>query len=97
MPEITFRYIESDVERVIPELPRTESAREPRVEIVTNGVQRMVFVNGHRINCITSIEAPREAGKIGPSIVLGIHASEIVERLVGRDEWKALQCQSFRP
>ena len=91
MSDITVRFIESDVEHVISAPPHAELARQkPKVEILTNGAQRAVFVNGHRIDYVTSIETPRDAGQVGPSIVLGLHASEVVERLVGRDEWNAL-------
>jgi hypothetical protein len=60
------------------------------VDIVTDGVRKLVCINGRRINGVLGIELPVKNGEFGPRINLQLMADEIVQRTVSADEFNQM-------
>lgn len=87
--EIRVLYAESEDMRVFHE--KTDQPKgSPKIEIVTNGIQSLVYINGQRINRVLDVQLPVRRDEIGPQVVLKIHADEIVQRTVSGEEYKRL-------
>ncbi len=91
---VVYRHVEDDVERIIPTQARVQ-ARDlgQKVEILHDGVHRLIFVNGHPIGQVLKLETPRDGGKLAGIVELSFVAAEIVERRVSRDEFNALKSE----
>lgn len=89
MGDTATQRIVDAVERAIRQVMKASSTH-PKVDIVTDGVRRLVYINGHRINGVLNIELPVKAREIGPQIALHIVADEIVHRTVSTDEFKQM-------
>lgn len=87
-----FRFLESDVERVIPAGRAMAAHCQPsEVEIVNDGCHRLVFVNGHPIGQVLKIDTPREVQGLAGVVELRFVADRIVERKVSREEFVAMK------
>lgn len=69
---------------------RAQSDKPAKVEMVTNGVHKLLFINGQRINRVMDIELPVKAGEVSPQIVVKLWADEIIQRRVEGAEYKRL-------
>nr|WP_180317988.1 hypothetical protein [Delftia acidovorans] len=91
---VAYRHLEDDVERIIPARPHVlEPDLGQKVEILHDGVHRLIFVNGHPIGQVLKLETPRNGGMLAGIVDLSFVASEIVERKVSRDEFNALKSE----
>lgn len=84
----TQRIVEA-VERAIRQV-MPASLANPTVDIVTDGIRKLVYINGQRIDGVLDIELPVKNGEFGPQINLRLHADEIVQRTVSADEFKQM-------
>lgn len=66
---------------------------ENKVQIISNGVQRLVYVNGHQVREVLALDTPRKVGELCGRVVLTFIASEIVERTVSTEEWARLSAE----
>lgn len=91
---VVYRHLEDDVDRIIPTQARAQ-ARDlgQKVEILHDGVHRLIFVNGHPIGQVLKLETPRSGGMLAGVVDLSFVAAEIVERKVSRDEFNALKSE----
>lgn len=64
-----------------------------KVEIVNDGVHRLCFVNGRQIGQVLKLETPRARDMLAGVVEISFLASEIVERQVSSDEFKALDSE----
>ena len=83
----TQRIVDS-VERTTRQLERSNP--HPKVKIVTEGIRKLVYINGQRIDGVLSIDIPTEAGEFGPSIKLHLLADEIVLSVVSVAEYRQI-------
>jgi hypothetical protein len=89
MSEIRVKLFGEDVERVFHEkAPETKEA--PVVEFVTTGVGGLLFIDGRRVNGVLDIQFPSCQGQIAPQVVLTLHAKQVIQRAVSREEYKRL-------
>ncbi|RYF76811.1 MAG: hypothetical protein EOO22_00795 [Comamonadaceae bacterium] len=65
-------------------------SKAPEVEIISNGVSRLVYVNRHRIDKVLDIDTNAGLGDLNPRVALTLHARSITQRLVSGEEWKRL-------
>lgn len=63
------------------------------VEIVNDGVHRLCFVNGRQIGQVLKLETPRARDMLAGVVEISFLASEIVERQVSSDEFKAIDAE----
>ncbi len=93
---VVYRHMEDDVERIIPTRPHVLAPDlGQRVEILHDGVHRLIFVNGHPIGQVLKLETPRDVLALAGVVDLRFVASEIVERKVSRDEFNALKSEGL--
>lgn len=91
---VVYRHLEDDVERIIPARPHVLAPDlGQRVEILHDGVHRLIFVNGQPIGQVLKLETPRGIGQLAGVVDLSFVAAEIVERRVSRDEFNALKSE----
>ncbi|MFG0787935.1 hypothetical protein [Delftia tsuruhatensis] len=91
---VVCRHLEDDVERIIPTQAKAQAHDSAqRVEILHDGVRRLIFVNGHPIGQVLRLETPRGVGQLAGVVELSFVAAEIVERKVSRDEFNALKSE----
>lgn len=91
---VVFRHLEDSTERNIPTQPHVlEPDLGQKVEILHDGVRRLIFVNGHPIGQVLALETPRGIGQLAGVVDLSFVAAEIVERKVSRDEFNALKSE----
>jgi tape measure domain-containing protein len=64
-----------------------------KVEIVNDGLRRLCFVNGRQIGQVLKLETPRARDMLAGVVEISFLASEIVERQVSSDEFKALDSE----
>lgn len=89
---VVYRRIEDDVERIIPTQAKAQAHDSAqKVEILHDGVHRLLFVNGHPIGQLLKLETPRGVGMLAGVLDISFVASEIVERKVSRDEFAAVK------
>jgi hypothetical protein len=74
---------------VVPNADKDQATRQ-KVEILFNGVRRLVFVNGRQVRQVLSIETPRSVDEMAGIVELKFIASEIVEREISREQFDAL-------
>lgn len=89
MSDTATQRIVDAVERAIRRAMPT-SRGNSKVDIVTDGVRKLVYLNGQRINGLLDIELPVKADEFGPQIALRLVADEIVQRTVSADEFKQM-------
>lgn len=89
MSDDLTRRIADAVEREIRRMPPANRAHA-KVDIFTDGIRKLVYIDGHRINGVLDIDLPVKAGEFGPQIKLHMMADEIVQRAVGADEFKRM-------
>ena len=91
---VVYRHLEDGVDRIIPARPHVLAPDlGQRVEILHDGVHRLIFVNGHPIGQVLKLETPRDVLALAGVVDLRFVASEIVERKVSRDEFNALKSE----
>ena len=76
-------------EAVVPKAEKDLATRQ-KVEILFNGVRRLVFVNGRQVRQVLSIETPRSVDEMAGIVELKFIASEIVEREISQEQFDAL-------
>lgn len=64
-----------------------------KVEIVNDGLHRLCFVNGHQVGQVLKLETPRARDMLAGVVEISFLASEIVERQVSSDEFKAIDAE----
>lgn len=91
---VVYRHLEDSMERMIPARPHVLAPDlGQKVEILHDGVHRLIFVNGHPIGQVLKLETPRDVGALAGVVNLSFVAAEIVERKVSRDEFNALKSE----
>lgn len=91
---VVYRHVEDDVERIIPTQAKAQAHDSAqRMEILHDGVRRLIFVNGHPIGQVLKLETPRGVGQLVGVVDLSFGAAEIVGRRVSRDEFNALKSE----
>ncbi|WP_416820252.1 hypothetical protein [Delftia tsuruhatensis] len=91
---VVYRHLEDSVERMIQAQPQALAPDlGQKVEILHDGVRRLIFVNGHPIGQVLKLETPRGIGQLAGVVDLSFVAAEIVERRVSRDEFNALKSE----
>ncbi|MFC4924577.1 hypothetical protein [Delftia deserti] len=91
---VVYRHLEDSMERIIPAQPHVLAPDlGQKVEILHDGVRRLLFVNGHLIGQLLKLETPRGVGMLAGVLDISFVASEIVERKVSRDEFNALKSE----
>lgn len=63
---------------------------ENKVQIISNGFHRLIFINGHRLAEVLEFDTPRVLGEAAGQVAVTFLATEIVERTVSREEWDRL-------
>lgn len=58
-----------------------------KVEILTHGARRLVFINGVEIGKVMRIETPKVNGQTGPRVLLEFEAESVLERVPTDQEW----------
>ena len=74
MKEIRVQFVESDVEHVIAGQTPCKQG-EHHIEIITNGCQKLVFIDGKRLHRVLDIDVPLTAGEISPAITIKLHSA----------------------
>ncbi len=91
---VVYRRLEDSTERILPKKPQVLAPDlGQKVEILHDGVRRLIFVNGHPIGQVLRLETPRGVGQLAGVVELSFVATEIVERKVSRDEFNALKSE----
>ncbi len=58
-----------------------------KVEILTCGARRLVFVYGGQLGKVMRIETPKVNGQAGPRVLLEFDAESVLEREASEQEW----------
>ena len=89
MKEIRVQFVESDVEHVIAGQTPCKQG-EHHIEIITNGGQKLVFIDGKRLHRVLDIDVPLTAGEISPAITIKLHPDKITVRNVDGPQFKSI-------
>lgn len=65
-----------------------------RVEIVTNGWGKVIYVDGVQLEQVTDFELPTDPNEVAQQVRMTIVAREIVQRKVSSEEWARLMART---
>lgn len=85
------KFLGDDKEFLFSEKPLEQRKRQGcHVEIVTQGVWHLLFINGQRIDRVLDIDLAQRSGQVGPQIRLALNPAEIKVRSVDGEEFRRL-------
>lgn len=90
MSAIRYQFLEHDSERVLMERA-TPKQEKHRIEIVTDGVHKLIYIDGMQLQQVLDVELPLEMGEISPRITITLHPESVEVRKVDSQQFKDMQ------